>query len=169
MVVSMSGPLGTVVGRRWSHGRQSTNDTSNSIKETTPKQKPLASGKGIDIYISLVESVLFLRGFEGDTSAQHTVVLRGMFHLHVTKSTKIRAITLVFHGKATTRWPNGDCSTFFVHTHTLTQQKAFLLRGSGSRRQIRSSIIRGHSVHLKWKCRRLGPVLTMSDFLNVFH
>jgi hypothetical protein len=132
----MSGSFATVFGRRWSCGSQSSKDKPDSTKKEILKEKPLASGKGINVYISLVESVLFLRGFEEDASAQHTVVLRGILDMDVTKRTKIKAVTLMFHGKATTRWPNGDCPTFPVHARTLKQHKAFLLRGSGFRRRI---------------------------------
>lgn len=167
--VRMSGPLATVVGRRWSHGRQPTKDDSNSIEEKLPKEELLASGKGIDVYICLVESVLFLRGFEEDTSAQHTVVLRGRLHLHITKRTKIKAVTLEFHGKATTTWPKGDCPTFPVYARTLNQHKAFLLRGSGFRRQIRLSTTRGRFIALKPLRQRVELVRIILSFSNGCH
>ncbi|KAF9731900.1 hypothetical protein PMIN04_010937 [Paraphaeosphaeria minitans] len=72
------------------------------------KQKLLSSGKSSGVNIYLVEPVLFLRGFrQNQMSEQSTVVLRGSLNLHITKPTKIKAITLTFHGKAVTKWPEG--------------------------------------------------------------
>ncbi|KAH8698058.1 hypothetical protein GQ44DRAFT_665841 [Phaeosphaeriaceae sp. PMI808] len=72
------------------------------------EKKPLVSGNGIDINISLIEPVLFLQGFEQrHTSEPNIVVLRGSLNLRVRKPAKIKAITLKFHGKAVTKWPEG--------------------------------------------------------------
>jgi hypothetical protein len=72
------------------------------------EDKPLASGNGINVGISLTEPVLFLQGFEhADTSDRSTAMLRGTLNLRVTKATKIKAISLKFRGKSTTKWPEG--------------------------------------------------------------
>lgn len=85
-----------------------------------PKEKLLASAKGVGVCISLVEPVLFLRGFEGqDEPEQNAVVLRGVLHLHVTKPTKVRTVTLAFDGKAVTTWSKGEYPIFHVHARTL--------------------------------------------------
>jgi hypothetical protein len=85
---------------------------SDNDTRMNPKGKPLASGNGIDLNISLVEPVLFLRGFgQSHMSEQSTVVLRGSLRLRIMKPAKIKAVSLVFQGKAVTKWPGGDYST----------------------------------------------------------
>jgi len=75
---------------------------------TDPHDKPLASGSGVQVSINLAEPVLFLQGFDqSDTSHGNTAMLRGTLHLRVTKSAKIKAVTLKFKGRATTKWPEG--------------------------------------------------------------
>lgn len=77
---------------------------------TDPSDKPLASGSGVQVSINLAEPVLFLQGFDqGDHSERNTAMLRGTLHLRVTKSAKIKAVTLKFKGKALTKWPEGMC------------------------------------------------------------
>lgn len=77
-----------------------------------PDEKPLASGNGVSVGISLAEPVLFLQGFEQAELAQRsTAMLRGSLHLRVTKSAKIRAVTLKFKGVAQTKWPEGKRSS----------------------------------------------------------
>ncbi len=71
-------------------------------------EKPLASGNGITLSVALAEPMLFLQGFEPrDMASGNTAMLRGRLHLRVTKSAKLKAITLKFKGTATTRWPEG--------------------------------------------------------------
>lgn len=73
-----------------------------------PEEKPLASGNGVSVGISLAEPVLFLQGFEQAELAQRsTAMLRGSLHLKVTKPTKIKTVSLRFKGQATTKWPEG--------------------------------------------------------------
>ncbi|KAL1604980.1 hypothetical protein SLS60_004521 [Paraconiothyrium brasiliense] len=80
---------------------------SSSVK-TLAEDKPLASGNGVSVGVTLTEPVLFLQGFEqSDTSDRSTAMLRGTLNLKVTKPTKIKAITLKFRGKALTKWPEG--------------------------------------------------------------
>lgn len=80
---------------------------SSSVK-TLSEDKPLASGNGISVGVSLTEPVLFLQGFEqSNTSERSTAMLRGTLNLKVTKASKIKAITLKFRGKAITKWPEG--------------------------------------------------------------
>jgi hypothetical protein len=75
---------------------------------SVPEEKPLASGNGINVGIALTEPVLFLQGFEHtESSDRSTAMLRGTLNLRVTKATKIKAITLKFRGKSTTKWPEG--------------------------------------------------------------
>ncbi|KAI9737984.1 MAG: hypothetical protein M1834_009354 [Cirrosporium novae-zelandiae] len=71
-------------------------------------EKPVASGNGIAVSIALTEPVLFLQGFEqSDSSHRATTMLRGALHLKITKSAKIKTISLNFRGKAETEWPEG--------------------------------------------------------------
>jgi len=84
----------------------------HSVRSVT-EEKPLASGNGINVGISLTEPVLFLQGFEhAEHSDRSTAMLRGTLNLRVTKATKIKAITLKFRGKSTTKWPEGKSSAF---------------------------------------------------------
>ena len=73
------------------------------------EEKPLASGNGVSLSISLAEPVLFLQGFDhSELGNQTTTMLRGSFHLRVSKSAKIKAISLAFRGRAETEWPEGQ-------------------------------------------------------------
>ncbi|KAF2189045.1 hypothetical protein K469DRAFT_724327 [Zopfia rhizophila CBS 207.26] len=103
------GPRPALVDKRRSGpGRSATKNLANSVVRPIPEEKPLASGNGINVGISLTEPVLFLQGFEQtETSERSTAMLRGSLQLKVTKPSKIKAITLKFRGKATTKWPEG--------------------------------------------------------------
>jgi hypothetical protein len=91
----------------WSSGRNSAKNMISSVK-TVPEEKPVASGGGVNVNISLTEPVLFLRGFEQNEYAERsTAMLRGTMVLKISKSTKLKAVTLKFRGKSTTKWPEG--------------------------------------------------------------
>ena len=82
--------------------------TNSTLPGVDPRGKPVASGNGVTCSLNLAEPVLFLQGFEhSDSSTGNTAMLRGTLHLHVTKSAKIKAVTLKFKGKAITKWPEG--------------------------------------------------------------
>ncbi len=71
-------------------------------------EKPIASGNGLAISISLAEPVLYLQGFDqNDSTSGTTTMLRGSLHLHVTKQAKLKSISLNFKGKSDTEWPEG--------------------------------------------------------------
>lgn len=73
------------------------------------EEKPVASGGGLSVNVQLTEPVLFLRGFEQAEHAERsTAMLRGTLCLKITKPSKLKAITLKFRGKATTKWPEGE-------------------------------------------------------------
>jgi hypothetical protein len=92
-----------------SSARSSAKSIVNSAVKPVPEEKPLASGNGITVGITLTEPVLFLQGFEqNENSERSTAMLRGSLHLKVTKAAKVKAITLKFRGKATTKWPEGE-------------------------------------------------------------
>jgi hypothetical protein len=73
------------------------------------EEKPLASGTGVTVSISLAEPFLFLQGFEQSDlqASRSTAMLRGSLRIRVTKPTKIKAVSLKFKGTATTKWPEG--------------------------------------------------------------
>lgn len=114
---SVAGPVSAIMPRpalietvRTSSGR-SVDSRKSMVSTTTqriPDEKPLATGNGINVGISLAEPVLFLQGFEqAEHADRSTAMLRGSLHLKVTKSAKIKAVTLKFKGKALTKWPEG--------------------------------------------------------------
>ncbi|KAI9890418.1 MAG: hypothetical protein M1814_004204 [Vezdaea aestivalis] len=71
-------------------------------------EKPVASGNGVAIFVSLAEPVIYLQGFEqNDMSSRTTSMLRGSLHVQITKPTKIKSISLKFRGRARTEWPEG--------------------------------------------------------------
>ena len=77
-------------------------------------EKPIVSGNGVSISISLAEPVLYLQGFDqNDTSSRSTTMLRGSMLLRVTKQAKIKTISLNFRGRSETDWPEGE--TFIKH------------------------------------------------------
>ncbi|KAF2806581.1 uncharacterized protein BDZ99DRAFT_538933 [Mytilinidion resinicola] len=110
----VGGPVSGIINRphlvesvRTNSGRPAKSTTS-SVVRAVPEEKPLASGNGINVSVSLAEPVLFLQGFEhSEHSERSTAMLRGSLRLNVTKQSKIKAVTLKFRGKAVTKWPEG--------------------------------------------------------------
>jgi hypothetical protein len=82
-------------------------------------EKPIVSGNGVSVSISLAEPVLYLQGFDqNDTSSRSTTMLRGSMLLRVTKQAKIKTISLNFRGRSETDWPEGEkpvrhCNSLF--------------------------------------------------------
>ena len=71
-------------------------------------EKPIVSGNGVSVSISLAEPVLYLQGFDqNDTSSRSTTMLRGSMLLRVAKQAKIKTISLNFRGRSETDWPEG--------------------------------------------------------------
>ncbi|KAF2762805.1 hypothetical protein EJ05DRAFT_471765 [Pseudovirgaria hyperparasitica] len=101
--------LVTTSSRAASHVRnRMSKSMSASVTRLATDEKPLASGNGVSIAIHLTEPVLFLQGFDqNEHSERSTAMLRGSLHLHVTKPTKIKTVTLNFAGRALTKWPEG--------------------------------------------------------------
>lgn len=84
-------------------------------------EKAVCSGSGVSCYIVLAEPTIFLTGLDHDASGREnhqtsrsSAMLRGVLRLNVSKSAKIKAVTLKFTGKARTEWPEGTrvCSYF---------------------------------------------------------
>ncbi|KZF26718.1 hypothetical protein L228DRAFT_265090 [Xylona heveae TC161] len=94
---------------RTASGRSSiSGGSTSSVPKSIQDEKPLASGNGISVSVSLAEPVLFLQGFDqNDAESGSTTMLRGSLHLKVYKAAKIKAISLNFRGKAITKWPEG--------------------------------------------------------------
>lgn len=89
----------------------STSAKSSGSNPGYSEEKPIASGNGVSLSISLAEPALYLQGFDqADVSSRATTMLRGTFHLKVSKSAKIKSITLNFRGRAETEWPEGISS-----------------------------------------------------------
>ncbi|KAL8944687.1 MAG: hypothetical protein Q9216_000255 [Gyalolechia sp. 2 TL-2023] len=85
------------------------NSGSTSFRSANlDEAKPLASANGVSISITLAEPVIFLQGFDqSELGNRTTSMLRGSLHLKVTKTAKIKTISLNFRGRAETEWPEG--------------------------------------------------------------
>lgn len=75
-------------------------------------EKPICSGNGVACYIQLAEPVIYLAGLDHDGTSRdspsnHSAMVRGKLIMKVAKSAKIKAVTLIFTGKARTEWPEG--------------------------------------------------------------
>jgi hypothetical protein len=102
-LIAPGAPRPSLTESHWSSAKSMISSVKN-----VPEEKPVASGGGVNVNISLTEPVLFLRGFEqNENSERNTAMLRGALVLKVTKPTKLKAITLKFRGKALTKWPEG--------------------------------------------------------------
>lgn len=103
----------------------STSAKSNGSNPGYSEEKPIASGNGVSISISLAEPALYLQGFDqADFASRATTMLRGTFHLKVSKSAKIKSITLNFRGRAETEWPEGtrSCNRLVILRLTALQE-----------------------------------------------
>lgn len=88
-------------------GLPNNNDISVPVSALCD-EKPIASGNGLSISISLAEPVLYLQGFDqNDSTSGTTTMLRGSLHLHVTKQAKLKSVSLNFRGKSETEWSEG--------------------------------------------------------------
>ncbi|OAT13816.1 arrestin domain-containing protein [Blastomyces gilchristii SLH14081] len=71
-------------------------------------EKVIASSNGITVSICLAEPVLFLEGFDrNDADTRKTSILRGILRLKLSKSARIKKISLNFKGMGQTNWPDG--------------------------------------------------------------
>lgn len=93
--------------------RSPTRPTSGNVQRATlpnanGEESFLASGNGISMSIALAEPMLFLQGFDqSDLGDRNTTMLRGTLSLRVSKSAKIKTVSLNFRGRAETEWPEG--------------------------------------------------------------
>ncbi|KAL4782014.1 hypothetical protein BJX76DRAFT_369438 [Aspergillus varians] len=80
----------------------------NAPFPSLPNEKTVATGSGISVGIALTEPVLFLQGYDqNDPTSKKSAILRGQLHLKVSKSVKIKKISICFRGQAQTDWPDG--------------------------------------------------------------
>lgn len=94
--------------RRDSANSISSNGSGAATIPNMEEEKPIASGNGVSLSIALAEPVLFLQGMDqSELGNQTTTMLRGTLHLRVSKSAKIKTISLAFRGRAETEWPEG--------------------------------------------------------------
>ena len=94
--------------RTASHHSARSNGSDEGTINIPAEEKLIASGNGVSLSIALAEPVLFLQGLDqSELGNQTTTMLRGSFGLRVSKSAKIKTISLSFKGKAETEWPEG--------------------------------------------------------------
>ena len=115
---SISGPISGLIHRpslvdnlRIASANSSATSLASgaSVTDSICEERPIASGNGVALSIALAEPVLFLQGFDqSELGNQTTTMLRGSFHLRVSKSAKIKTISLAFRGRAETEWPEGS-------------------------------------------------------------
>jgi hypothetical protein len=105
---SSPGLVGTRTGR--SSTPAATSRPRNAL-QLDLADKPVASAAGVSCSIVLAEPYVYLNGFDlaahAPSSQNSTAMIRGKLVLNVTKSAKIKAVTLSFCGKARTEWPEG--------------------------------------------------------------
>jgi hypothetical protein len=114
-------PLGRVMNSDSLEAPKSLRARASSLRNGSvvdiPDEKPIASSTGVSMSINLAEPVLFLQGFqEGENAVRSTAMLRGALHLKVTKTVKLKTVSLSFKGKATTKWPEGK-KAFYFHSN----------------------------------------------------
>ena len=117
---SVGGPISGMMHRpSLSDAVRTASNTSNAStgnNGSTPfcasnlaEAKPLACANGISLSINLAEPMLFLQGFDqSELGNRTTTMLRGSLHMKVSKSAKIKTISLDFRGRAETEWPEGS-------------------------------------------------------------
>jgi hypothetical protein len=102
-------------------------------KSTHEAVKPVCSGNGVSCSIILAEPVLYLVGLDHDgtnrDSSSNSAILRGKLQLKITKSAKLKAVTLKFSGKTRTDWPEGMVPRpSQLCSKNLTISQAYLLK-----------------------------------------
>jgi hypothetical protein len=113
-------PLGDALSRAGPRHSLSANSVKGSLvipsKAVQEIEKPVCSGNGVSCSIILAEPVIFLTGLDHDGTTRDTTsksaLLRGKLQLNVTKSAKIKAVTVKFTGRARTEWPEGKSDNY---------------------------------------------------------
>lgn len=110
------GPQSAVGGRNSFSGTSNRSSPSAAMATRPPNvvyvpeaDRPIATATGVSCSILLDEPHVYLTGFDHDRNhpPNSTAMIRGTLVLDVTKSTKIKTVTLTFVGKARTEWPEG--------------------------------------------------------------
>ena len=108
---TVGGPLSGMIYRPsiTDHVKSASRDSVVSIESGSGNEEQLlASGNGVSMSITLAEPCLFLQGFEqAEDDNRTTSMLRGYLTIRVSKSAKIKSVTLAFRGRAETDWPEG--------------------------------------------------------------
>jgi len=90
-----------------SHSSHSSHSNSPQFP-VTGAMKTLCNRGAAIISVHLAEPVLYLSGFEASEYTDRSpAMLRGSLILKLLKPAKIKAVTLVFKGRARTEWPEG--------------------------------------------------------------
>ncbi|KAK6203275.1 uncharacterized protein RJT21DRAFT_130074 [Scheffersomyces amazonensis] len=143
--------------------------------------KPLASTGGIQVYIIPAEKNLYVQGFEAHEYAERPpTILRGCLYLRITKSSKIKSITLTFKGTQRTDWPEGippkktqfaESTDIINHTWPFLQPGSiFPNNGADVFQELSNNSIDHDISHLSLgesRSRGLSPAPTMSDLTVV--
>ncbi len=123
--IAMSRPSLSDITRSGSPRNSGSNTSISAASAKCEVEKPVCSGNGVACHIILAEPVIFLTGLDHDGTTRDSSsnatgsILRGKLQLNVTKSAKIKTITLKFTGRARTEWPEGmfnakrACSIFW--------------------------------------------------------
>ncbi|KAL8824640.1 MAG: hypothetical protein Q9191_004916 [Dirinaria sp. TL-2023a] len=86
----------------------SLNSPGATLPSAMGEEKLLASANGVSVSMALAEPMLFLQGFDqSEVGDRATTMLRGTLSLRVSKSAKIKTVSLTFRGRAETEWPEG--------------------------------------------------------------
>ncbi|KAK1751499.1 hypothetical protein QBC47DRAFT_434651 [Echria macrotheca] len=91
----------------------STRSAKNTISSSvTELPRPVASAGGVTCSIILAEPNVFLSGFDHDHHTRRdgqgaSALLRGKLQINVSKSIKVKSVTLKLIGRARTEWPEG--------------------------------------------------------------
>ncbi|PQE15682.1 Arrestin domain-containing protein [Rutstroemia sp. NJR-2017a BBW] len=109
---SLDGRMGRPSSFANSTSDLSIENTSSPSLAGVDSEKPVASSNGVYVYIKLAEPIIYLSGLDHDgttrdSSSNSSAILRGKLQLNITKSAKIKAVTLKFTGRARTEWPEG--------------------------------------------------------------
>lgn len=107
----------SILGRGRSNSGFISNNSSTVSLGTVSKvgvdvEKPVCSGNGVSVSIILAEPTIYLTGIDHSEGANRdtatgSAILRGKLQLNITKSVKIKSVTLKFTGRARTEWPEG--------------------------------------------------------------
>lgn len=90
------------------------------IYHILPNEKPVVATSSLEVFIQMVEPVLFLRGFDfrnkndndsaneyNDDDSPPPCILRGSVIIKISKPTKFKKISLTFKGTSKIDWPEG--------------------------------------------------------------